>query len=239
MKRTGILFLFLAIALGSNAQMWIEVGAKGMYGFKGFYNDNIINDRDVEYKINQGYSYGGLLNINFADRHGFTVEGLLAKNKQQFNHEIANVVEAAGEINWTTLDGYLMYRMYSNTSFIEIGPKISIVQSIDQTPNPVNLWDIPKKYNENYWSAAIGFGGLIAGSEFFTLKMGLRFEYALTDFVSDDGEKDGFPAYYRSYETYKATHPFSATVHMEFNFAIGAVARAQCGRRSFIFGSGY
>ncbi len=130
MKRAGILILFLAMAISTNAQMWIELGGKGMYGFKGFYNDNIINDRDVEYKINTGYSYGGLLNINFADRHGFTIEGLLAENTQQFNHELANVLETAGEVKWKALDGYLMYRMYNNTSFIEIGPKISIVQSV-------------------------------------------------------------------------------------------------------------
>lgn len=245
MKRASILFLFLAVAFTSSAQVWFEVGGKGMYGFKGFYNDNIINDRDVEYKINRGHSFGGLLNINIADRHGFTIEGLLATNTQEFNHEIANVVEQAYKVDWTALDGYLMYRMYNNTSFIEIGPKISMIRSIDQSPksqllNPFSDHDISQKYNEQYWSAALGFGGMIVGSEFFTLKMGLRFEYALGDFVSDEGQADEFPAYFLNYyDTYKATHPFSATIHMELNFAIGAVARAQCGRRSFIFGSGY
>jgi hypothetical protein len=239
MKRAGILFLFLAITLSANAQMWIEVGAKGQYGFKGFYNDNIINDRDHEYKISSGYSYGGLVNINFADRHGFIIEGLLSENVQKFNYELGGSLQTASEVSWTTLDGYLMYRAYNNTAYLEIGPKISMVRSIDQSPNPLNIWDIPKQYNEQYWSAAIGFGGMILGSEFFTLKMGLRFEYALGDLVNETGQDNRFPAYYVNYEDYKASHPFSATLNLELNFAIGAVARAQCGRRSFIFGSGY
>jgi hypothetical protein len=219
--------------------MWIEVGAKGQYGFKGFYNDNIINDRDHEYKISSGYSYGGLVNINFADRHGFIIEGLLSENVQKFNYELGGSLQTASEVSWTTLDGYLMYRAYNNTAYLEIGPKISMVRSIDQSPNPLNIWDIPKQYNEQYWSAAIGFGGMILGSEFFTLKMGLRFEYALGDLVNETGQDNRFPAYYVNYEDYKASHPFSATLNLELNFAIGAVARAQCGRRSFIFGSGY
>ena len=74
--------------------------------------------------------------------------------------------------------------------------------------------------------------------------MGLRFEYALTDLVSEEGQEESlflgaFPTYYTSYDTYKASRPFSATIYMELNFAIGAVARAECGRRNFIFGSGY
>lgn len=241
MKRAGILFLFLAITVGAEAQMWLEIGAKGIYGFKGFYNDNIINDRDHEYKISPGYAYGGLININFADRHGFIIEGLLAENTQKFNYELGGSLVTESEVKWSAIDGYLMYRAYNNTAYIEIGPKISLIRSIEQTPNFLNIYDIPKQYNEQYWSAALGFGGMILGSEFFTLKMGLRFEYALGDLVSPEGEKNtfSFPAYYASFESYKASHPFSATIGLELNFAIGAVARAQCGRRSFIFGSGY
>ena len=245
MKRAGIFILFLCITFTASSQVWFEVGAKGMYGMKGFYNDNIINDRDHGFKIGTGLSYGAMVNVNFADKHGFTIEGILANYEQKFKYE-SSLFDVNSQVNWETIEGYLMYRIYNNSSFLEIGPKLSIVKSVEQLPDDLigQLVNIEDQYSKQYWSAAFGFGGLIAGSDFFTLKMGLRFEYALTDFISEEGQTDDllqnpFPAYYTSYDTYKASHPFSATIYLELNFAIGAIARAECGKRNFIFGSGY
>ncbi len=236
MKKVLTTSIMVFLFFSAQSQVWFEVGGKAMYGMKGFYNDNIFNDRGHQYQFGSGLAYGGVLCINIADKNGFNIEGLLAKNEQKFEY-IANNDKITNDLNWKTLDLYLLYRHYSNSAFIELGPKYSKLNSISQSyGDPITL---DGEYNDSYFSAVFGFGGLITGSEFFTLKSGIRFEYALGDFVSEKGKAGGFPAYYANYDKYTATHPFSAGVYLSLNFAIGAVAKAECGRRRFVFGSGY
>ena len=237
MKKITLLLLFVSMSFALSAQMWIELGGKGMWGLRDFYNGNIINDREHTYQLSTGLSYGGNFSLNFADRHGINVEGLLSKYSQNFTH-ITPDPDIESNVSWETFDAYLLYRAYSQGGFFEIGPKMTTVSAIEQTyagaPIPTEGF-----YNDTYYSVAFGFGGFIVGSEFLTLKMGARFEYALTDLVSNAGQQANYPAFYNAFDEYKSTHPFSASLNVELNFAIGGVARAECGRRSFIFGSGY
>ncbi len=236
MKSVFTILFTVFLLFTTKAQVWFEVGGKAMYGMKGFYNNNVFNDRDHQYQFGSGLAYGGVLCINIADRNGFNIEALSASNEQKFEYNNTNV----NDLEWKTLDLYLLYRAYSNSAFIEIGPKYSKVNSITQSYGSTN-YNLNGEYQDQYFSAVFGFGGLITGSEFLTLKSGVRFEYALGDFVSAKGKDTGYPTVYLQtpYDTYAATHPFSASVYLSLNFAIGAVAKAECGKRRFIFGSGY
>lgn len=236
MKSVFTILLSLFFIFTAQSQVWFEAGGKVMYGMKGLYNGNIFNDRSHQYQFGTGLAYGGVICVNFADKHGFNIEGLLASNQQKFDY-IGGNDKITNDISWENLDLYLLYRVYSNSAFIEIGPKYSQVNSISQSYGTDIQLD--GEYNDQYYSAVFGFGGLITGSEFFTIKSGIRFEYALGDFVSEKGKDASFPAFYSPYEEYKASHPFGASVYLTLNLAIGAVAKAECGRRRFVFGSGY
>lgn len=235
MMRFTLLFTLLLSTCTVFSQTWLEIGGKAMYGLTGFYNTNLVNDREHSYQMQSGLAYGGVVSINFADRHGINVEGLLSENKQQFTLLTPKTIT---NVEWDNLDLYLLYRAYSGGGFFEIGPKISMVNSVSQGVDGM-LEEVTTSYNDQYYSAAFGFGGFIAGSSFFTVKLGARFEYALSDFISDNGQDNNMPVVYKNYESYKATHPFRASIGLAINFAVGGTGKAQCGRRSFMFGSGY
>ncbi len=242
MKKTTLLTLLLTcFAFSLSAQLWLEVGGKAMFGLTGYLNSNIANDNSHEYQLNTAISYGGVVGLNIGDYSGINIEALFTKHQQ----DIIFLDNLLGEnltnsLEWDALDLYLLYRFYTpGGAYFELGPKMTTVREIDQTFGPTRLEDIDSKYEDAYYSAVAGLGSFLFGSEVSTFKIGMRLEYALTDLVSDEGEKDGFPAYYRPYDSYKPTNPFRATLYLELSFGVGGIAKSTCGRRGFVFGSRY
>lgn len=226
-------------AFSANAQVWFELGPRVNYGLTGFYNSNIIGDDAHDYQLSGGLSYGGVLGINFGENNGLNLEGLLTTNKQKvsFRDPVLGPFDASWE--WETIDILVLYRYYTDGgAYFEVGPKASIVNSITQEANGI---DIPTEnaYSDLYFSGVGGLGALLAGSEVYSLKMGLRLEYALTDLLDNQTDVPDYPAVYTRYESEAGTYPFRATIGLELTFGIGGVAKSTCGRRGFVFGSRY
>jgi len=77
----------------------------------------------------------------------------------------------------------------------------------------------------------VGFGANVMGTDgAFSGILGLRFEYGLTDAVSDAGGENAAPVYNPTIEQ-NSTVPIFAGVVFELNWGIGAFAVAQCGGR--------
>ncbi len=230
--------LFLSVS-SLHAQLWLEIGGKASYGLTGYYNQNILNDRQHDFSLNAGLSYGGVIGLNIGDYHGINVEGLLATHQQNvsFKNEL---LDLNNSLQWETLDLYLMYRYYSEGgAYFELGPKLSKIKQVEQTISAENPLDVKSLYEDQYVSAALGLGGFLAGTEIFTLKLGIRLEYAFSDIVNEMGQTAGQPAFYKPFETYTPTRPLRASVGLELNFGVGGVAQASCGRRRLMFGSRY
>ena len=238
MKGHALLFSLLFLAAGLKAQLWLEIGGKANYGLTGYYNKNIINDRQHDFSLNGGLAYGGVIGLNIGDYHGFNIEGLKATSQQKLSYrdllaDIDNVLQ------WETFDLYFLYRYYSESgAYFEIGPKLSKVKLVEQTLEK-SLSDVKDLYEDQDLSAALGLGGFLAGTDIFTLKLGIRLEYAFQDFVNEAGMDSGHPAPYTSYSSYTPTHPVRATIGIELNFGVGGVAQASCGRRRLMFGTRY
>jgi hypothetical protein len=236
-----IFLAVLCIAINAQAQVWFEAAAKGTYGFKGFLNSNIMDDGRVNYNLPTGFAYGGRFGVNFGYNNGVSVEALIADNKQTFGVEGPNGSTVNYSINWKALDLYLLYRLYGQKTFLEVGPKLSRLRSVDHviTKNgvdnayPVTLGDEYK----DYWSAALGFGTYVFGAANFSLMLGARFEYSLQDFVGEKGKTLDFPLneLKPTYTTYKPSSPYSIQACLELNFGLGYFAKAACGRRGFFF----
>lgn len=231
--------LILILETTSQAQVWLDIAPKVAYGLSGFYNNNVWSDTEHNNQFNTGYSYGGKLGINIGEYNGFIIEGLLQNGRQEFQHRVGTA-RIPNRTEWQSLDLSLMYRFNSQGSYLEIGPQMMLLQSVDQTYNGLPV-ETNNLYGDNYFGAAAGFGGFIAGNEYFTLVMGLRIGYAFTDMMSPQAERASNPppASYITYDSYSSSHPFYAQIHMEFSFGIGGVARAACGRRNYLFGSRY
>ena len=240
MRQLPLLLAVLLFTLPATGQVWLDIAPKVSYGLSGFYNSNVWNDTDHNNQFNTGYGYGAKIGLNFGDYNGLIIEGMINNGRQNFDHKIgANRVGNLTE--WQTLDAGLIYRFNSQGSYLEIGPQMSMLRSVKQTYDGLPVEGVESFYADRYFSAVAGFGGFIAGNEFFTLVMGIRLGYAITDMMSTDAQNatNPPPAAYRTYGEYTGSHPFFAQIHMEFSFGIGGAARASCGRRSYMFGSRY
>jgi len=237
-------FVIAAILLGFHAEaqkigMWFDVGLKGGYGPTLLVNNNVFNDRTYDHKITTGYGFGGKVGIYFNEFNGVTFDAMYSRAKQGFSYETS---QGGGELNhdieWNNLDLFLLYRMQQHGVYFEIGPAYSMVNKITQndqgSPDVTDLTDF---YNDTYWSGVVGFGGYVANSGRFTLMLGLRASYAVTDFVNETGKAGNYPNPNRTleYESYKATHPLNVQLVLEANFGIGYFAKTCCSNRSTFF----
>ncbi len=230
----------LFICLSGKSQVWLELGPKANYGLTGYYNSNIADDKTQEFELQASLSYGAALGLNFGSHNGINLEAMLTQNEQTINFTNLLGMRQNNILSWETIDVFLLYRFYTDRgAYLEVGPKYSLMQSVEQSVVAFPA-DIPEdSYNENYISAALGFGGFIMGSRAFTLKMGLRLEYAMTDMVTAGGSDVGYPTPYTQYDGEANTSPYRASIGLELSFGVGGIARSVCGRRSFMFGNSY
>lgn len=249
-KLICFLFFFASLLLTqqASAQLWFEAGGRAMYGATALFESNITDDDEHTMNINTGLSYGALFNLNFSDRHGISIEGMFANSEQSYEFDgIAGVVgSGTNTIEWNSTDLYLMYRALSQGAYFEIGPKLSLVNGVDQNVSSTadqyflveEMMDVSDAYADQFLSGVIGFGMYIAGSKYFTLSVGFRVEYAFQNFTSDQGADSNYPLPYDNDFMTENLRNINAYGGIELKIPIGGVARAQCGQRRFIFGGG-
>ena len=238
MKKALLFFCFALSTLTVFAQeIWIEASAKGGYGVSFLYNSNIIDDNSYSYKFTPTYGFGAKLAVNFGAYNGLSVEGMYNTLGQDFEYNGVGITGIKNEISWKSIDAYLLYRYTRNRVFIELGPMYSLVQEVNQTDAGVEFQNVENNYEKNYLSGVFGWGGYLTSAETFSLGIGMRFHYGLTDFISSEGQKNGFPNSIKinDYPDYKKTRPAFVQVLLEFNFGIGRFAKAQCSKRMHFY----
>ena len=240
MKKILILLLTLSgYCSAVNSQVWLELGVKGMMGMTGFYNKNIVDDSRHDSQFGLGLSVGGVAAINIGDYHGINIEVLSATHHQSMSFRGDDGINNTINIEWKSTDAYFMYRWYrDNGAFLEVGPKITYVNEVQQSFG-TDWSKVNDKYASRYTSAAFGVGGFVTASPVLTIKTGIRAEYALTDLISDQGKMEGYPAYYTTFDSYKETRPFRAGFYLEVTFGVGGIAKSMCGSRGMILGTKY
>lgn len=226
------------LSLSTDAQVWLELGAKGMMGFTGFTNANISSDSQHDAALGLGTSVGGLACLNFGDYHGLNFEVLSTTHHQSMTYR-GGTMNQAVNIEWNSLDLYLMYRWYrDNGAFLELGGKSTVINEVQQSLG--TDWNkVNNKYADRYYSGAFGVGGFVTANKVLTVKTGIRAEYALTDLISDEGQAEGYPTFYTNYDNYEETRPFRAAFYLEVTFGVGGIAQSQCGARGVIMGTGF
>ncbi|MBK8081110.1 MAG: hypothetical protein IPK25_13045 [Saprospiraceae bacterium] len=233
MKKLILLFCFFTSLSLVDAQkqiVWFDAGLKVQYGASGFYNSAIADFSDYNYRIGTGYSFGGKVGINFR-YNGIAIDVMYNKASQVFDD---NELNRTVNFDWKSLDVYTLYRHAKNLGYFEIGPKVSFLNEVTDNVQG-NTVERNDYYNKNMFSGVIGFGANIIGNDgAFSGILGLRFEYGLTDFVSDAGTTAHAPllnpAVYGN--GHKSTNVAFAGLVFELNWGIGYFAKAQCGARS-------
>lgn len=241
MKKHNLTLLTLLFCITLNAQeIWLETGLKGGGGTSFLLNKNILDDNSYRYLVTPTYGGGAKISLNFGPFHGLALEGMYNQSGQNFEFDTGVAKDLRNEISWKSIDAYLMYRYIRNRAYVEIGPMYSFVRSVEQTFGDIEVSNPGQYYEKNYLAGALGFGGYLAGSNTFTLGLGIRLHYGFTNFVSDAGTDLGFPNPGESlaYDSIEPTHPVFAQVLLEFNFGIGHWARTSCSKRMKFYGSG-
>jgi hypothetical protein len=244
MKKITLSSLLFIFSNTIYAQSWLEVGLKGGGGLDFLINKNISSDVTHTSKFAFGYTCGGKLGWNFNDQHAITLDVLYTGFGKNYEYYTPNPIDSTKKnfytksFNFNALDFLLMYRHVKNASYFEIGPMVSSVKKAsatdDQSGSKFN-GDISDQLVQKYYSAVIGAGGMLAGTENFRVILGFRVMYTFSDIVSADGQKYNFPSG-NKYSTYNPSNPISAMMVMELNYDLGFMAKSNCKKkkRSFL-----
>ncbi|MBK8519168.1 MAG: hypothetical protein IPL55_23645 [Saprospiraceae bacterium] len=226
---TLIFTITLSQAFSQKQIVWFDAGLKVQYGAAGFYNKAIADASSYDYKISKGYSFGGKLGVNFGFS-GLAIDIMRSSAKQEFDNLNTKKLTS---INWTSTDIYALYRNAQNLGYFEIGPKLSLISKVEDNTEGVKV-ERTDGYNSNNIAGVVGFGANIMGNDGrFSGILGLRFEYAFTDFVVE-GSPLNTPLRDNTIFTkgYKPSNVAFAGVVFEINWGIGYFGKAQCGKRS-------
>ncbi len=211
---------------------WFDVGAKVQYGGAMLWNQAVNDSQEFNYDIGSGYSVGGKIGLN-KGTNGFTIDVMGGSANQNFedNADMTNNIRA----KWNYLDLYPLYRNNRQLGYVEIGPKFSFIQSVENTVGEGGSSDVTKSYEGTNIGAVLGFGAYFIGSDNrFSGIFGVRVEYGITDVVNSDGHVDGYPVVLPTLNDngVTSTHPVFAGLVFELNWGLGYYGKASCGGRS-------
>lgn len=240
-KNVLVLFFAVLVKLSIAQGGWLEIGAKGGYGFNFLVNKNFYSDHNFSPKLSFGYMFGGKIGINFNETHSITIDVTSSEFEQKYNYSTLNADSLTRTIyerslGFKTVDFLLMYRKSSDGGYIEIGPQYSMITKTywtdEATPN--QTIDIKNNINPYYIAGAFGFGGYLVGTDNFRITIGFRGSYAFTDLISNVGKQTNFPSI-NAYPNYKPTSPLTGLMVMEMNYDVGYFARSKCKKRKLRF----
>lgn len=224
--------LISVASLTLNAQLWFDIGAKGMFGGEVLLNSNYMNDGDISYGFGSTYAYGGKVGINFGYNLGIVGEYLFSNSQQSYSYNEGGN-NFSNDIELMNHDILALIRYNGSGAFVEIGPKFSVVKEFDQKDEGFPDFNSNDVYQDLYKSVVLGFGGYIAGSSTLTIQLGVRVAYSFDDIVQEDSQSTGapFPGYSKQYDDYQSSNPLSIMGTLEVNYAIGYLGRKHCGDR--------
>jgi hypothetical protein len=227
--------LIAVIGFSQKKIVWFDVGLKGQMGGSALYNKAIFDAATVNYELglSNSYSIGGKIGVNF-EYTGLSIDAMYNRGA----NTILTPSSSSQKIiqnNWTSFDIYPLLRSAKNLGYFEIGPKISFLQTMEQDRGS-GASDIINEYNKLNYSAVLGFGANIIGSDGrFSGILGIRLEYGVNDIVNSGlGKINSAPSNLGSiYDAgYKSSHPVFAGLVFEANWGVGYFGRAKCGARS-------
>ena len=213
-----------------SAQAYFDAGVKAFWGPTFMYNKNILDDRTYDHQFSTGYSFGGKVGMHWGN-HGVTFDYMNATSKQDFLFTYMDTRDNVNNYTWTHHDLLLMYRYSTNGVYIEIGPKYSLMSDVQIQFLEFEESSVKEMFVERYPSAVFGFGAFLAGSDVFTIQLGMRLHWGLADMISEEGKENNYPTIDTYYDTYTSTIPVAAQIGIEFNYAFGRLAKETCGGR--------
>ncbi len=233
MKKITIALLTLICSQPLFSQSWLDVGLKGGYGANLLYNKNFFDDGTFTPKVSFGYMYGGKIGMNINSSHAITIDIGSSVFSQSFAYSLKNPdstkTDYIRKVGFNSLNFLLMYKKTANSSYIEIGPQFSLVTKASYSDNsPLvqpSSFDVSANLVPSYFSAVVGFGGYLMGTDDFGVSFGVRVAYCFNDIISSTGQLNNFPSVVK-YPTYKPSNPVSAMFVLSFDYDLFYIAHS-------------
>lgn len=233
MKRLSILLGVMFLTWGMQAQkldFWLDAGLKIQYGFTALYNANATSGNKWDNTIATGTKYGGKFGVNWGD-FGITFDVMSGKQNGTFQLKGTNPT-VNRDVSLSVTDIYVMIRSAKNRGYFELGPKMSMINDVDD--GSMNA-DLDGFYEDRNFAGVLGFGTYLLGPDGgrFSGIFGLRLEYGFQDIVAASGRTEGGSRQPVDYTGESAsTNPIFVGIVFEANWGIGGVGQARCGERS-------
>ncbi|MCF6364790.1 MAG: PorT family protein [Bacteroidales bacterium] len=218
---------------------WFSLAAKTGIGNSVLLNVDIIEDGNVDLNyFSMSQSFGGRFTFTIGDNIGFGADLLFSKYNQKYT--IINTNEVYDkDLAMKTLDILPFFRYTGNTGvYIEVGPKLSTIKSIEETNTTTSAIVRPNligNYEPKFTSIVLGFGAGLYSNERLDVNLGARLSYSFTDITPNaaynvTGDGYYFPNYAKSYPT----NPASVQIILEVNYFFAFWGDASCGRGRFM-----
>lgn len=227
------------ITFNLSAQQWIDFGIKGGYGANLLINSNAFDDREVNPQLRGGFMLGGKAGYNLATNHEVTFDVIYTgfTGANAYSREIDSMtVRYDQEIRMKSLGFQLLYRNNNDEGmYFEFGPELRLIRSVEETihyQNTSATVDASDKISDKTYGLVMGFGSYMMGWDNVGITLGVRFNYTLSDLIDSEYQNTTNYPLNGEYDSYSASHPFSAMLVSEINFDFGYLARANCGKRT-------
>lgn len=211
---------------------WLDAGLKVSGGTGLLYNNNLINDREIQPVFASTYGIGGKFGFNFGEFHAITIDAMYSLSAQRNELKSENIDLVNKRIAYNSADFFLMYRYNRNLNYVELGAKYSLYQRFSQTLNGSNNEIVNENFVDNMISPVLGFGYYMFNADAFTANLGFRLSYGLFDILSATGIENDFYVAPLAYDEYASTNPAFMEIVLELNFGLGQYAKSVCGKRA-------
>jgi len=150
-----LLLCVISVSLSSAVQaqkiyFWLDAGVKVSGGSGLLYNNNLINDRNINPVFASTYGIGGKFGFNFGEFHAITLDGMYSLSAQRNELSSDNIDLTNKRISYNSVDFFTMYRYNRNLNYVELGAKFSLYQRFTQSLNGGNT-DIVDDSYLFYW----------------------------------------------------------------------------------------
>ena len=213
---------------------WIDIGLKGSYGISSLFNNNLLNEKNLQYSLSTGYAAGLKIGFNLNTVFALNIEGAMTQLGQKYQGTHPDFRDWNNNVKLNYFELPVLIKITKNEwSFVEFGIKTSMLKSASD-----NLGNISDFFNKSNFSAIFGFGQMLFATNGFYVSMGPRFTYGFNDLISENGKSENFPFPTKKFGTsspgneYKPTNSISASMQLNIDFDLGQLAKASCGRGS-------
>jgi hypothetical protein len=195
MKKIFIIssIIFTSI-FGANAQKGFHAGLEGEFNAIFIMNQETYGETELHYAATTGGAGGVVLGYNFDKHFGLQIEGLYAKQGQNYDLQVVNspTIYRSVDLVYIHYPFFIKYNggaQYATRFYIMAGPEYSILNKASisyDNGSGKSTMDAMNRFEKSSWEAAFELGSDFTIYKGLYASTGIRLNYGLTDINAPD-----------------------------------------------------